>query len=208
MEKWMSKSLCEFNNQLGSESPTPGGGAAASVMASISAALLLMVVDLSPEDSGLKEIRDDLKEWLSYSHELIDEDCEGYQYVVEALNLSGDNDEEMQKKRRELEKSYKKACHPPEKLLEVSLNILKSAGEIAEKGNENAWTETVIAGMMSFNAVKASYYNVILNCCYISDDNFSKEKVEKAQKHLQEAKKLNEELESYLHEEVIKCEYL
>ncbi len=208
MKEWNHRSLKEFNRALGSDQPTPGGGAAAGAVSSISAALLLMVVNLSGEKPELNRLEEKLTECLERSYELMDADCEGFEGVIEAWRLPADNGSAQNKKRLQVEKAFKKASLPPAELMELSLEVLKIAHIVARKGNENAWTETGIAGLLAHAAVRASYYNTLINACNIDDGEFNEKKVSRAKSCLEEAESKAADLEEYLHEEIISCEYL
>ncbi len=208
MINWNQETLHKFNDTLGSDAPTPGGGAAAAVVSSISAALLLMVVSLSDNDERLEKIEQMLSEYLDGSYQLIDADCEGFAEVMKAYKLSTETSEEKKNRSNEIEKALKQASLPPENLMELSLEILTLANDLAKEGNENAWTETIIAGNFAYSAVKASYYNIIINICDIEDEDFNAEKIDAARRYLLLAEQQLEELEQYLQEEVIDCRFL
>ena len=96
--KWSSEALEKFNDTLGSESPTPGGGAAAAAAASISVALLEMVAALTDNKGEVEEVCRKLAEHLQQSYRLIDEDCRGFERVMEAYRLPAGSQEEKQEK--------------------------------------------------------------------------------------------------------------
>lgn len=208
MIPWNQETLNNFNQTLGSDAPTPGGGAAAAAVSSISAALLLMVVSLSDNAGELEEVEKILSKYLEDTYELIDADCEGFEDVMKAYKLPKNSAEQENLRKNKVEKALKQATLPPVELMELSLEILKKANILAVEGNENAWTETIIAGNFAYSAVKASYYNIIINICEIRDEEFNREKINRAQVYLRAAEEHLNELEGYLYEEVIDCTYL
>ncbi len=206
--KWSSEALEKFNDTLGSESPTPGGGAAAAAAASISVALLEMVAALTDNKGEVEEVCRKLAEHLQQSYRLIDEDCRGFERVMEAYRLPAGSQEEKQERQARVEEALKAASRPPEKLMSLALEILEAASVVARKGNRNAWTEAGIAAQLAFSALQASYYNVMINICSIDDEGFNREIALESREKLERGKELKARLENYLDEEIIECPYL
>ncbi len=209
MAIWNEETLSEFNELLGSDRPTPGGGAAGALVASISSALLMMVTALTDDESGeIDQIEEELALFREEAYELMEEDCLGFREVIRAYRLPDDSSKAAQNKKERIEQALKEASLPPEKLMELSLNILESALDVARKGNKNAWTEVGIAGLFAFAAARSSYYNILINICSIDDEKFNREKVKIAEDMMEKARKLRDELDEYLHQELIDCEQL
>jgi len=206
--EWSSESLEKFNDILGSNSPTPGGGAAAAAAASISTALLAMVTALTENGGEIAEAGRELKEYLKQSYRLIDEDCRGFGKVMEAYSLPAGGQDEKEQRHEKIEEALKAASRPPQELMELALKILKTANAVVKKGNRNAWTETGIAAELAFTSLKASYYNVMINTCSISDESFNRSIVLESREKLEQGKELKASLENYLEEEIINCPYL
>ena len=206
--KWSSESLEKFNDTLGSDNPTPGGGAAAAAAASISVALLAMVTALTDAGDEVKEIDRELADHLQQSYRLIDEDCRGFERVMEAYRLPARSQEEKQERQARIEEALKAASRPPEKLMGLALEILEAANLVVKNGNRNAWAETGIAAQFAFSALQASYYNVMINICSIDDEGFNREIATESREKLERGKELKARLENYLDEEIIECPYL
>lgn len=206
--KWSSKSLEKFNDTLGSDNPTPGGGAAAAAAASISTALLEMVAALTDNKGEVEEVCRKLAEHLQQSYQLIDEDCRGFERVMEAYQLPAGSQAEKGERQERITEALKAASRPPEKLMGLALEILEAANLVIKKGNRNAWTETGIAAQLAFSALQASYYNVMINICSIDDECFNREIALESREKLERGKELKARLENYIDEEIIDCPYL
>lgn len=94
MSSFWSLSLKDFRDQLASGSPTPGGGAAAMVAASLGAALVSMAVAVSIKKEGhdarLDELAARLKGTIDELSGAADEDSLAFEGYMEARRGGGD----------------------------------------------------------------------------------------------------------------------
>lgn len=167
-------SIEDLLNKISSESPAPGGGSVAALSGCFGSALVSMVCRLSIGKRKYKEMEDELKGVLSEAEilrkellELSKEDVRAFNDVMDAFKTS---DEE--KKKKNLQYAYKRAAEVPFNVANKSLRVMELAEITTLKGNQNAITDSGVAALMAYSAVKGALLNVKVNLKYIEDENF------------------------------------
>src|SRR5512143_1502984 len=115
----------KFLDDLAAGTPTPGGGSASALSGALAASLVAMVAGLSskkgrPDWAEMKEIR---RKALKIQRELyraIKEDARSFNGVIEAFRLPKDREKERLYRSRMIQKAYRKAVSPPQKVCERS----------------------------------------------------------------------------------------
>lgn len=164
-----------FADEVASASPAPGGGSVAAQAGALGAALTSMVCRLTVGKKQFKDIKDELSDVRDKGDELraeleklVETDKEAFNKVMEAFKLSGDERDEA------VEKANKVAASVPLTVMKTSLEVLKLARVVAEKGNPNSITDAGVAGLMAMAAVHGAGYNVRINLTGIKDQDFVK----------------------------------
>jgi formiminotetrahydrofolate cyclodeaminase len=78
--------------------------------------------------------------------------------------------------------------------MKASLEVLKLARVVAEKGNPNSITDAGVAGLMAMAAVHGAGYNVRINLTGIKDQEFVKNCSDQAKDITSEAEKLADDI--------------
>jgi formiminotetrahydrofolate cyclodeaminase len=102
--------VSEFIRELGSKTPSPGGGAVAALSGAMGAAQLLMVAEFATLEEGFKDPKLALKEISAFLLEMAKQDAEAYAAYSEART-----------KRKEDPEGYAKAV---ERITEVPYRIM------------------------------------------------------------------------------------
>lgn len=187
--------LNKFNSKLASDAPTPGGGSVAGLSASLSAALIEMVINLT-DDNSLKEYGDQLSQKRKEALKLIEEDAESFNKVMAAFKLPKNTEEEKKKRSKAIQKGLYGASLTPLDTMELGLKLLEIARKVIKKGNPNAISDIGVAGLMGISAIKSAYLNVLINTQSLKD----KDKAEKLESRAQEIIKKSEKLASEIEE--------
>lgn len=192
--KLIDYKLKDFIEELASGSPAPGGGSVAGLGAGLSAALISMVINLtnSPE---LAENLDTVNSLREESLALIDEDADSFNQVMAAFRMPKETKEQREERSRAIRTAIKKATLTPLQTMKTGLKLLKIGREVIEKGNPNAISDIGVAGLMGLAAIKAGYYNVIINTSSLQDKKETAALEEEAQNILQEGERLAGEME-------------
>ncbi|MCP4024197.1 MAG: cyclodeaminase/cyclohydrolase family protein [Desulfobacteraceae bacterium] len=172
-------SLKEFNKELSSKSPAPGGGSVAALCGAIAAALCQMVANLSAgekykdaqkEIQGLKEKTATLENELL---RLVDKDTNAYNTVIEAFRLPKNTESEKEKRQAAIQKALKLAAQTPFDTLETVYGVLPLVQTVIEKGNPNCITDAGMAVELIGSAAQGAAYNVFINLETIKDKLFT-----------------------------------
>jgi glutamate formiminotransferase/formiminotetrahydrofolate cyclodeaminase len=180
-------SLREFADEVSLDSPTPGGGSAAALFASLSAALSSMVANLTVGKKGYEEAAEEMKEVALRAQELkdgllqaVDEDTRAFNKVMEAFRLPKSSEDQAREKEAAVEKASRQATLVPLSVLERCESLLDLAKLVAQKGNRNSLSDAGVAVAAAEAAATGAFYNVRINLPGIQDESFKKEVSEKA----------------------------
>lgn len=171
-----------FADEVASSSPAPGGGSVAAAAGALGAALASMVCRLSigkkqfePVKEELTTVRDQGDELRAELTSLVETDMEAFNEVMEAFKLPEGSERDVG-----IETANKHAAEVPLTVMKKSLQALKLARVVAEKGNQNSITDAGVAALMALAAVHGARYNVRINLTSINDQKFVRKLKEEA----------------------------
>ena len=122
----------------------------------------------------MTQVRDQADELRTALTRLIVTDEEAFNAVMEAFKLPKGSDEQAAARDQAVEDANKEAALVPLEVMKKSLEVLRLALIVAEKGNENSITDAGVAGLMGRAAVEGARYNVRINLTSVSDAAFVK----------------------------------
>ena len=171
--------LRDFANELSIDSPAPGGGSVAALAGALASALTSMVANLTVGKKAYKnewvKMKDIAVDAQKYKDELlrsIDRDTDAFNELMNAFRLPKKTDEQIAEKEQAIEEATKQACLVPLEVIKNSLEVLKLARVVAEKGNENAASDAGVASLMARSSVVGAGLNVKINLPGIKDAEF------------------------------------
>jgi glutamate formiminotransferase/formiminotetrahydrofolate cyclodeaminase len=183
----LGRNLSEFADEVSMDSPTPGGGSVAALMASLSAALSSMVANLTVGKKGYEEVSEEMKNIALRAQQLkadllqaVDEDTLAFNAVMEAFRLPKGSREQAKEKEAAVERASRQATLVPLSVLERCGSLLELSLAVAQKGNKNSLSDAGVAAVAAEAAAAGAYYNVKINLPGIQDEAFKKEISEKA----------------------------
>jgi glutamate formiminotransferase/formiminotetrahydrofolate cyclodeaminase len=163
-----------FYDQVASSSPAPGGGSVAASAGALAAALAAMVSRLTvgkkqyaDVKNEMEEVRDKADVLRAELTRLIDDDKEAFGKVIESFKLPKGPQRE-----KAIQEATKQAALVPLTVMKKSLEALKLAGIVAEKGNVNSISDAGVAGLMGMASVNGAWYNVRINLSSLTDSEF------------------------------------
>ncbi len=169
----------QFANELSMDSPTPGGGSAAALVAALASALVAMVANLTVGKKGYEGVEEEMKKLASNAQQLkdgllraVDEDTRAFNRVIEAMRLPRATEEQAREKEAAIESASKEAALVPFGVLEKCLSLLEGARVVVERGNKNSLSDAGAAAALAEAAAEAAYYNVRINLPNIKDNAF------------------------------------
>ena len=181
-----SESLREFCDTVAAETPAPGGGSVAAIVAAFGAALAAMVARFSTEPweaaPGAVAQAEALRARLL---PLADEDARAYESVLVALRLP----RELQPEARDaaIGEALSRAANVPLTIAETALDVSSLAAELAERGNPNLRGDAATAAVVGEAAVRATANLVEINLAMRADD----ERIARARELVEMARRIS-----------------
>ena len=197
--KLYNLSIKEYNEILSSDSSMPGGGSAASLVASLGASLGLMVLNLTKGKEKYKDseelVNTSIKELEILKNDfinMIEEDKVLYENIQNVWTLPKNTDEEKKIRGIEMEKACKTCNIIPMKIMEKSYGAIKIIESLLFKTNANLISDLGDASVNLKASVDGAYLNIIMNKKFIKDNNYNEEIINKANSIKEEVNKLND----------------
>lgn len=162
--------LTEFLDRLAAGTPTPGGGSAAALAGSLSAALIQMVADLSlgkealkPHHPALAVMRDRAATLRRELLALVDRDAQAYDAVMTAIRMPKGTPVEIGARKEALGRANVVATEIPLQAAESCATLMGLARDLAVRGNRNAVSDAGTAAMLAEAGLRAALMNVLIN---------------------------------------------
>jgi formiminotetrahydrofolate cyclodeaminase len=169
----------ELLDMFADASPTPGGGSASALAASVGLALLGMVAAMPRTREGSEQARRLLDESLeALAHlrdravELIDDDAEAYASVIQAYRLPKGTDEERATRKIATQNALRGAADVPLEVMLICQAGLTAAVDVAGHGNPAAASDVGVAVELLLAGQRGASLNVAANLSAIDDQGF------------------------------------
>ena len=173
----MDKTLSEFQSELASSAPTPGGGTACAVALGQAAALTKMVIELTlgkeKWQSGwihAEAANDKTEEILILAGKLAVQDSDAFDLVMDSFRMPKSSDDEKALRREKIRQATLHAAEVPYRTACLSLDLLKLLNNLATYGNANAASDVGVAGLLASAACKGALFNVDINLNSLPDE--------------------------------------
>lgn len=195
------QSIDEFIENLASKSPTPGGGSAAAIMATMATALVSMVANLTIGKKSYISVETEMQELLAQSENLrtlsldmIRADVEVFDQVMAAYKLPKTTGDEKTARSQSIESALKAATDVPMQCAEVCRRIMRLCHTAAEIGNKNVVSDAGVAVLAAQAALRSAALNVYINIGHIKDQVFTRSREDKLTLLLDGADKETEDI--------------
>ncbi len=180
--KLCSMRLDDFIDEVGKDSPAPGGGSVSALAGALGAGLGSMVAALTPAKKGYEKtlqplsIRGDkLIECLEKLKHGIDLDTEAFNDVIAAMRMPKSSDEEKAARDKAIQEGYKKATIVPLETAALCVQTIEQLLEVAEIGNPNSASDVGVGALMAYAGFEGAALNVNINLPSIKDEGFRRE---------------------------------
>ena len=196
------ESCRKFVEVLASDAPAPGGGGAAALVGAIGTALGNMVGSLTLGKKKYADVQPDMEALapefdnaISMLLQAIADDAAAYDTVFNAYKLPKETDEEKAVRKAAIQEALTHAARVPLSVAERCVSIMPYIKEVAEKGNQNAITDSCVAMMCARTGALGAILNCRINLSSITDADVAGELASRCD-HLQQ--KANEMEQSLL----------
>lgn len=193
--------ITDFLEELGSNSPAPGGGSISALAGALGGALTAMVCRLTVDNSKYAEVQSEIQAILAEADRLsakltncVDADTEAFNQVMAAYKLPKATDAEKAARSEAIQKAMQHAADLPLGVAECCLKVLAMSGRVLKIGNANAASDAAVAGLMAHAGLHGALYNVKINLGSIKDEKFVANTQTKVLAIIDEDKVLHQEL--------------
>lgn len=180
--KLVENSILDFNKELASNSPTPGGGSVAALEGALAASLTIMVCELTLANikyenyfTKCEDIKIRTTKLQTQFLDIIDEDSYSYNKVSEAYKLSKDSEEDKLKRSKIIQERLKESCVPPFKSLELIKEGIDNIEELINSFNKSCSSDLAVAISSYKASCLGEYNNVLINLKSIKDIEYIEE---------------------------------
>jgi formiminotetrahydrofolate cyclodeaminase len=163
-------------DDLASDSPAPGGGAAAAMNAAVGAALVSMVCNLTigkpryaEHEPLMRRVLEESTELRTQAMRLAGDDAAAFAAVTDAYKLPKDTDVEKAARTDAIQAALVSAADVPLRTAAVAAGIIDAAGRIIDGANVNVLSDVAVAASSARAALEAAVINVEINLAAMRD---------------------------------------
>ena len=201
-EKHIDVATEEFLEEVGSNSPAPGGGSVSALAGSLGAGLTSMVAALTHEKKDffdkkplMEEIGDEAQKIKDRLLFLVEEDTNAFNKVMAAIRLPQSSPEEKMTKAKAVREANIYAIRVPWEVAKLSYRVMELALQLVNEGNPNSVSDVGVAGEVGMAAIRGACLNILINLPEVeSDDRFVKDMNTKMDALIPKAEKLQKQI--------------
>jgi formiminotetrahydrofolate cyclodeaminase len=175
-ERLASMSVEGFLEVLGSDAPTPGGGAAGAIAGATGAALIAMVGRLTVGKKGFEDLEDRMRALVESADaarsaflDLADRDAHAFDGVMVAFKMPKETDEEKAARSAAIQAGYEQAASVPMEIARAAVDLMELAEDATAMGNPQAASDGVSGAAHLYSAALCAIANVEINAASLKD---------------------------------------
>ena len=169
--KLVDMTICEFSDEVDSNSPAPGGGSVSALAGNIGIGLARMMAHLSFGKKKYENLDESIRiEFLERFNQLsdiraqlvdlIDKDTESFNEFMKAIRLPKGSEEQIKYRNSAIQEATLFSIDVPFKTSKECLKALSIIEYILEYGNQNAITDIGVGTLMLYTGVEGAILNV------------------------------------------------
>ena len=185
--------IVDFVDKLGSKEPTPGGGAAAGVAASMGVAAVVMAMEFSNgskleenEQELLTNRINELNEIKEVFKEIIDRDATDFEPLSNAYGMARETDEEKAARTEAIQEGLVTASQPPLDLLNNAKRVIDIADEVVPLIKKGIISDVGVGVQLLRSAILSSSLNVYINASSLKDEEKKNKYIKDTEQTLEE----------------------
>jgi methenyltetrahydrofolate cyclohydrolase len=170
MPRLTDRPFRELLAEFASTAPTPGGGSAAALGASVAFALLTMVARMPRTRTGsdderatLDRVAEEVQRLGEHAVQLVDDDAAAYEEVVAAYRLPKASENDKATRRDAIEAALRGAAEVPLDVMRACQAGLVNAIDVATCGNPAAASDVAVGVELLTAAARSAALNVRVN---------------------------------------------
>ena len=159
-------------------SPESGSIAAYAGMLATELAIMVAKMTANHKPSVEDEIAVMLERLEQLSADLqlaLQEDAEGRERVLDAVNLSRESEGEKLARSMAIEQATKNAVAVPLRIAESAMQILDILSDLYEMGNAGGFSDLALSAQLAATAIRGAAYNILPSVMNISDREFAED---------------------------------
>lgn len=183
----------DFIEDLSSESPSPGGGSVAGLVAALAGSLNSMVYSLTVNKKAFEAMdMNDKKLVLDYKEAsrkftlralvAMEKDREAFNKLMDCYKMNKETEEEKNLRNRAIKEKTLKAMLPPYDLVKDAYKFYDNIDIAIKYGNKMLISDAICAAILLHGAIEAAIENVKINLYSVSN----KEYIEKIDKEIKD----------------------
>lgn len=177
-ERLAHLTLESFLAVLGSDAPTPGGGAAGAIAGATGAALIAMVGRLTVGKPGFEDVDARMRDAVERADvaraaflELADRDAHAFDGVMTAFKMPKATDEDTTARSAAIQAGYADAATVPLEIARVAVDLMALAEDVTSSGNPQAGSDGVSGAAHLYCAALCAIANVEINAASLKDES-------------------------------------
>lgn len=172
----IDKPFKDLVSSFAAKTPTPGGGAAAALAATMGTALLVMVVrftrgkkSVASHEEELAQAEALLVDHLARLEPMAERDCRSFDAVSKAYGLPKLSPQEQEVRKRAIDEGMIGAMVVPEETLCMVRDVFQAVAAIVEVVGRNIISDLGSGAELLIAAAEGAFYNVRINAAFLSD---------------------------------------
>ncbi|MDO5457429.1 MAG: cyclodeaminase/cyclohydrolase family protein [Atopococcus tabaci] len=185
--------IVDFVDKLGSKEPTPGGGAAAGVAASMGVGAVVMAMEFSNGSKLEKDEQDlltnrinELNEIKEVFKDIIDRDATDFEPLSNAYGMARETDEEKAARTEAIQEGLVTASQPPIDLLNNAEKVIDIAEEVLPLIKKGIISDVGVGVQLIRAAILSSSLNVYINASSLKDEEKKNKYIKDTEQTLEE----------------------
>lgn len=185
--------IIDFVDKLGSKEPTPGGGAAAGVAASMGVGAIVMAMEFSngkPLEENEKDLLtnriNELNEIKEIFKDIIDRDATDFEPLSNAYGMPRETDEEKAARTEAIQEGLITASQPPLDLLNNAKKVFDIAEEVLPLIKKGIISDVGVGVQLLRSAILSSSLNVYINASSLKDEETKNKYIKDTEETLEE----------------------
>jgi formiminotetrahydrofolate cyclodeaminase len=169
--------VARFLERLGSNAPTPGGGAAGAIAGATGAALIAMVGRLTVDKKGFEDVAVRMRALVDRADAaraeflvLADRDAHAFDGVMAAFAMPKDTVVEQAARSASIQAGYAQAASVPLEIARTAVGLMEFSEDATAAGNPQAASDGLSAAAHLHAAALCAIANVEINAASLKDE--------------------------------------